>query len=101
VNAWIDHLIEEGLPASVVNAPGVRGYLSWQARMRVAQRMDEVARDDAIGQEVQIRMERDPVLTEAVHLLDSARTQKELFAESDKVRAEEEAPHLEKAGTNR
>ncbi len=81
-DAWITQLESEGLPEKAVDAPGVKDYLAWQVRMRIAQRMDE------IGREAEFRMQRDPVLTEAVQLLQSARTQTQLFAEADTVRSE-------------
>jgi carboxyl-terminal processing protease len=96
LNAWIDRLVSQGLPASAVNAaPGVRDYLAWQARMAVAERMDEV------GREAKIRMEHDPVLSEAVHLLESVKTQDQLFAAADKERAAEGAQRTTKVGANR
>lgn len=96
LNVWMDSLVAEGLPDSTVYAPGVRSYLSWEIRMRIAQQMDE------IGREAQFRMERDPVLTEAVHLLSSAHSQKQLFAEADKAKAEQDAQRAdkEKVGAN-
>ncbi len=96
LHVWMDSLVAGGLPDSTVYAPGVRSYLSWEIRMRVAQQMDEV------GREARFRMERDPVLTEAVHLLSSANSQKALFAEADKARAEQDARRAdkEKVGAN-
>jgi carboxyl-terminal processing protease len=71
--AFLAALVEEGIPAEALEAPGVRDYLHWRARMSVAQRMDE------IGREADFRMERDPVLREAVRLLSSATGQSDLF----------------------
>ncbi len=76
-SAFLDSLIKDGVPADVMNAPGVREYLEWRTRMTIAARLED------IGQEADFRMERDPVLTEAVKLLDSATTQAELFKAAD------------------
>jgi len=74
---FLDGLITEGIPADVMNAPGVRDYLNWRTRMTIAARMED------IGQEADFRMERDPVLTEAVKLLGSVSTQAALFKAAD------------------
>lgn len=71
---FIDRLIAEGLPAEAVADPSVRRYLNWRARLTIAQRMDD------IGAEADIRMERDPVLTEAVRLLSQGNSQADLYA---------------------
>jgi hypothetical protein len=84
---FIAGLVSEGIPASALQAPGVRDYLHWRARMSVAQRMNE------IGREADFRMERDPVLTEAVRLLSSATSQADLFRLVD-----EEINHLGDGG---
>jgi hypothetical protein len=60
-----------------MDAPGVRDYLLWRTRMTVANRMD------AIGREADFRMERDPVLAEAVRLLGAVTTQAELLRTAD------------------
>jgi carboxyl-terminal processing protease len=72
-DVFVDSLIADGIPADTMNAPGVRGYLEWRTRLSIAQRMD------AIGSEAGFRMERDPVLTEAVRLLGESTTQADLF----------------------
>jgi hypothetical protein len=72
-DAFIATLAEAGLPESALEAPGVRDWLNWRARMTIAQRMDE------IGREADFRMERDPVLREAVRLLSTATSQIDLF----------------------
>lgn len=76
-NAWVDQLIADGIPADAMNAPGVREYLNWRVRMSIAARMED------IGVEADYRMERDPVLTEAVRLLGTASTQADLFKAAD------------------
>lgn len=70
-------LIDEGLPADLVQDPVVRDYLNWRARLGVAQRMDRV------GREADFRIERDPVLGEAVRLLSTHTTQADLFSAAD------------------
>lgn len=79
-DAFIDGLVTSGIPREAMDAPGVRDYLHWRTRMAVAARMDD------IGREADFRMERDPVLTEAVRLLRSATSQGDLFrAAGDEV----------------
>jgi carboxyl-terminal processing protease len=73
-DAFIDGLVEAGLPVDAVLDPSVRTYLNWRVRLTIAQRMED------IGAEAEIRMERDPVLTEAVRLLTESRSQADLFA---------------------
>jgi len=72
-DAFVNELIEAGVPSETMNAEGVREYLAWRARINIAQRMD------AVGPEADFLKERDPVLTEAVRLLESASTQGDLF----------------------
>ncbi len=76
-DGFIQEMVAAGIPAEAMNAPGVRDYLLWRTRMTVANRMD------AIGREADFRMERDPVLTEAVRLLGSVTTQAELLRTAD------------------
>jgi carboxyl-terminal processing protease len=72
-DAFVDGLVAAGIPADTMNAPGVRDYLNWRARMAISARMDN------IGREADFRMERDPVLTEAVRLLGTTTSQLDLF----------------------
>lgn len=76
-DAFVAGLVEAGIPLEAVDAPGVRDFLHWQTRLGVAARMD------AVGREADFRMERDPVLREAVRLLGSASSQADLFREVD------------------
>lgn len=69
----LGELEEEGLPAEVLDDPVVRDYLAWRAKMAVAQRMDD------IGAEADFRTERDPILAEAIRLLELAGSQNALF----------------------
>ena len=66
-------LVEEGLARETVDDPVVRDYLFWRSKMAVAQRMDD------IGVEADFRTERDPILTEAIRLLMTTTSQKELL----------------------
>jgi carboxyl-terminal processing protease len=72
--AFVQDLIAAGLPEEAVADASVRDYLNWRARLTIAQRMED------IGAEADIRMERDPVLTEAVRLLSQGESQADLFA---------------------
>ncbi len=74
-------LAEEGLAEEQLSDEGIRRYLRWRGRISVAQRMDN------LGAEADIRMERDPVLSEAVRLLRTATTQEQLFQAADAEQA--------------
>lgn len=78
---FIARLMEEGLTEDQLSDPGVRTYLRWRGRIRVAQRMDD------LGAEADIRMERDPVLSEAVRLLLASTSQEQLFQAADAEQA--------------
>ncbi len=74
LDGFIRDLGEEGVPADALNAPGVRDYLDWRIRIGSAERVKD------FGLAASYRMERDPVLTAAVQLLEEAESQQELFA---------------------
>jgi len=76
-DGFVQGLVTAGIPAEVIDAPGVRDYLLWRTRLTVANRMD------AIGREADFLKERDPVLTEAVRLLGSVTSQAELLRAAD------------------
>ena len=84
-DGFIARLVEEGLSEDQLSDEGVRTYLRWRGRITVAQRMDD------LGAEADIRMERDPVLSEAVRLLLNSTTQVQLFeaAEAEQARRDE------------
>ena len=84
-DGFIARLVEEGLSEDQLADEGVRTYLRWRGRSTVAQRMDD------LGAEADIRMERDPVLSEAVRLLLNSTTQVQLFeaAEAEQARRDE------------
>ncbi|MCA9737500.1 MAG: S41 family peptidase [Gemmatimonadota bacterium] len=69
-------LIAEGLPTAALDATGVRDYLYWRTRIAAAERAD------ALGLAMAYRMERDPVLTAAIELLEKASSQRELFSDA-------------------
>ena len=52
----------------------IRDYLAWRARVLIADRLND------LGASVRVRMDRDPVLTEALRLVQAARTQDDLYA---------------------
>ncbi len=71
---FVERLESEGLPTDAAADPNARAYLDWRIRAQVADRLDDPAKA------LEIRMERDRVLEEAVRLLESAESQSELFA---------------------
>lgn len=70
---FIERLAEGGLDAEMLAQDDVRSWLRWRAEMTTAQRMDDVAA------EADFRTRRDPVLTEAIRLLQEASSQRDLF----------------------
>ena len=75
---FLTQLEEDGLPRELLSDEDVRSYLHWQARINIAQRMDDV------GSEADFRKERDRVLAEAIQLLMTSDGQAGLFQELDK-----------------
>ena len=76
---FLEELVEEGLDGELIDDPDVREYLNWRSRIAVAQRMDD------LGAEAGIRTERDPVLSEAIRLIESSSSQTDLFGAVDGV----------------
>ena len=74
---FLGQLEEEGLPGELLSDEDVRSYLHWQARISIAQRMNDV------GSEADFRKERDRVLAEAVQLLMLSDRQTQLFQRLD------------------
>ena len=74
---FLAQLEEDGLPGELLSDEDVRSYLHWQARINIAQRMDDV------GSEADFRKERDRVLAEAIQLLMTSDGQTGLFQELD------------------
>ena len=74
---FVQELIAGGLPGEPLEDEVVLGYLRWRCKIAVAQRMND------LGAEADFRTERDPVLSEAIRLLQNARTQADLFGTLD------------------
>jgi carboxyl-terminal processing protease len=78
-DAFLEELVDEGLDGELIDDPDVREYLHWRSRIAVAQRMDDLAA------EAGFRTERDPVLSEAIRLIEASGSQAELFGAVDGV----------------
>jgi carboxyl-terminal processing protease len=76
-DAFLAKLRSEGVPGDLLDNPQVKEYLSWRSRVLIADRLTDGGRE--LGASVKVRMERDPVLTEAMRLLATAKTQDELY----------------------
>jgi carboxyl-terminal processing protease len=72
VRSLLGDLQEAGLPPEVLGAE-TTAYLRWRLEVTLYQRLDLLAPS------LEVLAERDPVLSEAVRLLQSARTQEDLF----------------------
>lgn len=77
---FVGTLVSEGLPAELADDPVIRDFLAWRARMAIADRMLD------IGAGADVRMERDPVLAEAVRLIKASSSQPELFSQARATR---------------
>ena len=73
LEAFIAELREAGVPDATLDDPAARRYLLWRLEINLSQRMA----DD--GRLLRFRIQRDPVLAEAVRLLREADDQAELF----------------------
>lgn len=78
-DAFLLALEDEGMPADLLADAETRDYLSWRARISIADRMDR------LGEAALVRMERDPVLMQALSLLSENGTQSELFAAAEEL----------------
>lgn len=76
---FLDSLVSEGLPAEFVEDEEILDYLSWRARIAIADRMDR------LGVSAAYRMERDTVLEQAVRLLRDYPDQASLFVEAARL----------------
>ena len=73
LEAFIAELREAGVPDATLDEPAARRYLLWRLEINLSQRMA----DD--GRLLRFRIQRDPVLAEAVRLLREADDQADLF----------------------
>tara|TARA_B100001123_G_scaffold218892_1_gene247039 strand:- start:204 stop:722 length:519 start_codon:yes stop_codon:yes gene_type:complete len=71
---FVSALQTEGLGEDFLGTPEIRRYLLWRTELATAQRMNDIAG------EAEIRTQRDPVLSEAILLLEATSTQEQLFA---------------------
>jgi carboxyl-terminal processing protease len=71
---FLKALEDEGLSSETLQDPQAVAYLTWRTRMSIARRMDDQAHA------LEYQAERDPVLAEAITLLQAVDSQTELFA---------------------
>jgi carboxyl-terminal processing protease len=76
---FLDGLVAEGLAPELLQDSEVREYLFWRSEMAVALRMSDV------GAEADFRTKRDPVLSEAIRLIQEASSQADLFRAVDSM----------------
>lgn len=81
LQAFTESLVAQGLEASLLQDAEIRSYLDWRVRVALAQRLDD------LGAEAGVRIERDPVLREAVRLLTTTSSQAELFRSAGDTKA--------------
>lgn len=89
-DGFVADLRTEGLETALLDDEEVQHYLRWRVDIAVAQRMSDIAA------EVSVRTSRDPVLTEAIRLIESTSSQLDLFADVD---ARPEAPQAPRGGS--
>ena len=76
-DAFVSQLRDEGLETVLLDDDDVQTYLRWRVDIAVAQRMSDIAA------EAIVRTTRDPVLSEAIRLIETTSSQSELFADVD------------------
>jgi len=91
---FLTGLAEEGTDRTFLDNEEVRRYLEYLILPRVARRMDRM------GRAMELRANRDPVLSEAMRLLAEVETQKELFTAVDRMAAASRATRTD-ASPNR
>jgi len=84
--AFLLKLRSDGIPGDMLDNPAVRDYLAWRSRVALADRLSNT------GAGARARMDRDPVLAEAMRLLQEARTQDDLYAAARRVNSAAAAP---------
>ncbi len=77
--SFIELLEEESELSELLASDEIQSYLRWRLLPRIAQRMEQ------LGRSIELRLERDPVLTEALNLLESVERPAELFSELKKT----------------
>lgn len=92
---FVEELVAEGLPREAIDAPGVQDYLSWRLKMAAAERADR------LDLSLETRMERDPVLTEAVKMLREAQSQADLFAAVEMAAQQDRADGFDRTARRR
>ena len=70
---FVSEMGEEGMPEATLEDPEARDYLRWRLEIALSQRMN----DD--GRMLQFRIQRDPVLREAIRLVREAGSQADVF----------------------
>jgi carboxyl-terminal processing protease len=83
---FVHELVDEGVEAFLLADSLVREYLLWRTKLTVAQRMDDIAAEAAF------RVTRDPVLAEAIRLLQESSSQADLFHAVDSEEGQAQAP---------
>ncbi len=76
---FLTRLAEEGADRTFLDEEEVRAYMAYLILPKIARRMDRM------GQAMELRARRDPVLAEAMRLLGEVETQAELFAAADRL----------------
>jgi carboxyl-terminal processing protease len=78
-DAFLAKLRTEGVPGELLDSPESKEYLSWRSRVLIADRLGN------LGASMRASMDRDPVLSEAMRLLQDARTQDDLYAAARRI----------------
>ena len=84
--SFLEALDGHGLQTDLLADADVRSYLLWRTELAVAQRMGDVAA------EADFRTQRDPVLSEAIRLLEDSPSQQGLFLTVDSRAGATQAP---------
>ena len=73
LDGFVAEMREAGVPDTTLEDPVVRDYLLWRLEIALSQRMNDE------GRMLEFRLQRDPVLQEAVRLVREADSQAEVF----------------------
>ena len=74
-------LEEESQLGVFLSTDEIQKYLRWRILPRIAQRMNQ------LGRSIEFRLDRDPVLSEALRLLGNSRNQSDLFLASETLKS--------------